>query len=226
MRSPRSNLSRRELGLVAAALLVPLPLFALTGFSVPLPNAIERGLGGLITIDAQDELSGTNAPVDASENGRNTSRSANASPAVTRARSSSTPPRLRQASTMSSGSTRSTDNGGTGGDANTHHEDSPDENGGGTGSPDGSGEPGPSGDSTPASTPSNLPGPSAQIGVTGQGAGSLATIDGNGVHVGVSADGADSGTDDPGNADVVVTHPDGSSTGVGVGVPGAGAPIP
>jgi hypothetical protein len=41
------ELSKRELALVAASLLVPIPLFAASGLNVPLPGFVERGLASL-----------------------------------------------------------------------------------------------------------------------------------------------------------------------------------
>jgi hypothetical protein len=40
--------SRRELALVACALLLPIPLLAATGLGVPLPGTVERGLASLV----------------------------------------------------------------------------------------------------------------------------------------------------------------------------------
>jgi len=55
----RARISRREAALVAAALLLPIPILAQSGLSVPLPGGVERGLGSLVTLDSEDRRSGT-----------------------------------------------------------------------------------------------------------------------------------------------------------------------
>jgi hypothetical protein len=222
MSSRRPRLSRRELGLVAAALLVPLPLFALTGFSAPLPNAIDRGLGGLVAIEAQDRAAGASVGVVARP-GHEPARAVKRATAI-RAPHLGSPLRTRARSTTSSAGTGSTDTSGTGGDAKPQ-QDSPDENGGGTGSPEKSGEPGPS-EGSNASKPAGHPAPSAQIGVTGQGAGVNGALDSSGLNLDVGADGGDAGSGEPGSARAIVTGSDGSPTGVEVAVPGLGAAAP
>ena len=229
MRSRRRRLSRRELGLVAAALLIPLPLFAATGFSAPLPNAIERAFGGQVVIDAQDKQTGSSATVAAAESGTGAKRSAKGSVALTRgARRSG---RALSPSTMSSLVTSSTNRNDTGGDAETQtqHESSPDQNGGGAGSAERPAEPGDArpADDSAAQRPAERTAPSAHMGVAAQGAGAGLSVGPSGVRVDAGADSqGDAGSDEVGDAEATVTHSDGSSTGVGVTVPGGGVRIP
>jgi hypothetical protein len=225
MRSVRRRLSRRELGLVAAALLVPLPIFVATGLSAPLPNAIERALGGLVVIEAQDEQTGSSATVAGSEDGRGAKRSANGSLAVTSPRGGRAARQL-PTSAVSGLLTPATDQNGTGGDANTQpqQEGSPDQNGGRTGSPEQPAEPGPADDSTSGNPAEDGTAPSAQIGASGQGTGVAVSVGPSGVRVDAGADSEGTGSDAEGDAGVTVTAPDGSSSGVGLEVPGIGLP--
>jgi hypothetical protein len=226
MTSPGWILSRRDLGLVAAALLIPLPLCTLTGLSAPLPNAIERGVGGLIAIEMQDEHSGEIARAGAPAGAKATGNSAERSLAVTHGRVSVALRRVRHTSTTSSVDPRSTGSSGTGGDTDTHHEELPDENGGGTGSPDDPGEPGPSGDSGHAGGLTGGAAPNAQIDATGAGPGSLATIERDGLSVALAGDGAAAGATQPVDAEVSVARSDGELPDADVAVPIPGAPLP
>ncbi len=47
-RGPGPALSKRELAVVGLALLLPVPLVALSGLSIPLPGAVERGIASLV----------------------------------------------------------------------------------------------------------------------------------------------------------------------------------
>ena len=85
MRVSGRRLSRLELGFIAAALLLPVPLVALNGYAAALPAAVERGLGSLVTLDARDDRSGLKASGQASEDGSNAQRSADGSLRITRA---------------------------------------------------------------------------------------------------------------------------------------------
>ena len=76
MRVSGRRLSRLELGFIAAALLLPVPLVALNGYAAALPAAVERGLGSLVTLEARDDRSGLKASGQASEDGSNAQRSA------------------------------------------------------------------------------------------------------------------------------------------------------
>ena len=230
MRSPRRRLSRRELGLVAAALLIPLPLFAATGLSAPLPNAIERAFGGQVVVDAQDEQAGSSVTVAAAESGKGVKRSAKGSLVLTRGTRRSG--RALSPSTLSSLVTSSTNRNDTGGDAETQtqHESSPDRNGGGTGAPKQPAEPG---DARPAhasaadNRAAHRTAPSAHIGVAGPGTGAGLSVGPSGVRVDAGVDDQGrAGSDGVSDAEVTVTDSDGSSTGVGVTVPGRGVRIP
>ena len=85
MRVSGRRLSRLELGFIAAALLLPVPLVALNGYAAALPAAVERGLGSLVTLEARDDRSGLKASGQASEDGSNAQRSADGSLRITRA---------------------------------------------------------------------------------------------------------------------------------------------
>ena len=226
MRSPRRRLSRRELGLVAAALLVPLPIFVATGLSAPLPNAIERALGGLVVIEAQDERTGSSATVTASENGTGAKRSATGSLAVTTRRAARTR-RSLPPSAVSERLSPSTKENGTGGDANSQPQegDSPDQNGGEPGSPEQPVEPG-AAHSASDNPAADRDAPKAQIGASAQGTAIAVSAGRSGVRVDAGADSEGAGSDAGGHAGVTVTTPDGPSSGVGVEVPVVGRPIP
>jgi hypothetical protein len=72
------RMSRRELALVAAALLLPVPLIAESGLSLPVPGAVKHGFGSLITLDADRDSSGTTARGTVSESGTSPSHSGSA----------------------------------------------------------------------------------------------------------------------------------------------------
>ena len=61
MRLLGRNLSRRDLIPVGAALLLPVPLVALNGYAAGLPDAVGRGLGSVVTLDARDGRNGIEA---------------------------------------------------------------------------------------------------------------------------------------------------------------------
>ena len=63
------NLSRRDLIPVGAALLLPVPLVALNGYAAGLPDAVGRGLGSVVTLDAKDGRNGVEASGRAAETG-------------------------------------------------------------------------------------------------------------------------------------------------------------
>jgi hypothetical protein len=79
------NLSRRDLIPVGAALLLPVPLVALNGYAAGLPDAVGRGLGSVVTLDARDGRNGIEAGGRAAEKGSATQRSGRATLRVTRA---------------------------------------------------------------------------------------------------------------------------------------------
>jgi hypothetical protein len=214
---------------VAAALLVPLPIFAATGLSAPLPNAIEHALGGLVLIDAQDEHTGSSETVAASEEGTGAKRTANVSLAVTRRRARRTQRSLPPAAVADLLNPPTKENG-TGGDASTQREDSPAQDGGGSGSPEqpaGPGAPRPADRTATDKRSAVRTAPSAHIGVAGPGAGVGLSVGPSGVVVDAGADTeGGAGPHGVGDGEVTVTHPDGSSTGAGVTVPGPGVRIP
>ena len=223
MKTSRGRLSRREAMLVAAALLLPIPVFAQSGLSVPLPGVVERGLGSLVTLEARDEQSGTKATGQVSENGRNDRRSGRASLRIVRGG--------RVPTVLTDGTQTGTDNdsstgpgkpaGDDGGTGNTPAGGDPEGDGGGEG---GAGSPGdPNSHATPASGSDSG---SVQTGVTvtatGQGAGTGVSAGTGGVSIDVGADNGDAGGDEPGSVGVDVTDEDGSSTGASATLPGVG----
>jgi len=223
----RGPLSGREAALVAAALLLPIPLFAQSGLSVPLPGVVERGLGSLVTLDAGDERSGTQATGQASENGRNDRRSARGSLRIARAEGTPT--------VLADGTSTGADSGSSA----TSDKPAGDDGGGGNapagGDPEGDGDGSP-GDPESPETPASGSGSGSdagsgnQTGVNvsagGQGTGTGVSAGTGGLGVDVGSDNGGAGTEDAGSAGVEVTGEDGSSTGVGTTVPGASVPAP
>lgn len=49
------RVSRRELALVACALLLPVPVLAASGLGIPLPSTVERGLASLLPLQSSTE---------------------------------------------------------------------------------------------------------------------------------------------------------------------------
>ena len=222
MKTWRGRLSRREALLVGAALLLPIPVFAQSGLSVPLPGVVERGLGSLVTLEATDEQSGTKATGHVSENGRNDRRSGRASLRIVRG--GRVPTVLNDGQTgADNGSTESGkpagDGGGTG---NTPAGGQPEGDGGGGG---GAGSPG-NPKSPRTSAVGSGTGSVNQSGVTvtaaGQGAGTGASAVTDGLGIDVGADNGGAGSGEPGSVSVDVTNEDGSNTGAGGTLPGVG----
>ncbi|HEU0245895.1 MAG TPA: hypothetical protein VFR38_02310 [Gaiellaceae bacterium] len=224
MRSARRTLSKRELALVAAALLLPVPLFAQSSLSLPLPGAVARGFGSLVTLEANDERSGTSARGRASETGANERRSGRASLAVTRA----------------GGSTATSEEGSGEGGAGTAAESA-----GSQGAEDAPADGDPKGgdDTDDEGSPGSPGSTDTPAGDGGGGSqaelGASLTVAAPGTSTGVSvgaggavvdADvGADSGaTEDDATvgASVEVTDTSGSSTGTGASVPSPGVSLP
>jgi hypothetical protein len=225
MRVSGRRLSRLELGFVAAALLLPVPLVALNGYAAALPAAVERGLGSLVTLDAGDDRSGLKASGQASEDGSNAKRSADGSLRITRAgTTSSTDGKTKPgASSASEAAPGSSDEGRSA--TPDHHE--PSDEAGDTGGSGPSGESGgASGDGKGGSsaTSGDTPGVSLTIGGGGTGTGVSAGSSGVSVELGADSDGAGGG--DAPAASVEVTDQKGSSSGVGISVPGSGLAIP
>jgi len=225
----RGRLSRREAALVAAALLLPIPLFAQSGLIVPLPGVVERGLGSLVTLDAGDKRSGTKATGQASESGRNDRRSERGSLRI--ARAGGTPTVLADGTSTGadSGSSTTSDKpaGDDGGSGNTPAGGDPEGDGDGGGS---AGDPAAPGTPASGSGSGSDAGSGNQTGVNvsaaGQGTGTGVSAGTGGLGVDVGADNGGAGSEDAVSAGVEVTGEDGSSTGVGTTVPGAGVPAP
>lgn len=228
MKTWRRNLSGREGLLVAAALLLPIPLFAQSGLSVPLPG-VDRGLGSLVTVDATDERSGSATKQSGSENATGDRRSSGGSPSIGRGERLQTLPGQGAWGSDGGGDSAVFDMpGGEAGDTL-----SPPAGGGAAGGSDGGvgsreSPGGPDGPAAPES--STEPGSSTQPGVsvTGQGQGARPGISAGtgGIGVDVGADNADAGSDEPGSVGVEVTSVDGSNRGAGTTLPGVGIPSP
>ena len=226
MKTWRRNLSGREGLLVAAALLLPIPLFAQSGLSVPLPGVVDRGLGSLVTVDATDERSGSATQRSASENATGDRRSSGRAPRIGRGERLQTPPGQGARASDGGGDSAVLDMpGGEAGDT-LSPPGAAGGSDGGVGSRESPG--GPDGPAAPES--STEPGSSTQPGVsvTGQGQGARPGISAGtgGIGVDVGADNADAGSDEPGSVGVEVTSVDGSNRGAGTTLPGVGIPSP
>jgi hypothetical protein len=223
----RTRLTRREAALIAAALLLPIPLFAQSGLSVPLPDSVSRRLGSLVTVEVSDERSGTTATGNVSENGSNARRSGRGTLRIKRgSRRSLLPDRLPRVTDVIGGAPDQPAGASGSGGGNTPAGGEPGGDGGNAGSPgnpgsgsgsSGSGASGPDGGSAATD-------PGIRVGVSGQGpgAGVAAGTDDSDVDVGADSGGAPS--DETGSVTVEITGTDGSTTGAGVTVPGVGAP--
>jgi hypothetical protein len=116
------HLSRRELALVACALLVPIPVLAASGLGIPLPSAVERAVASLLPLPGSQETSvptlelGTAAAADGSTGGQPTTEGRAAVPdsASTKAPDAGLRAGTGQASTATT--TRSGGTGSEGGD--------------------------------------------------------------------------------------------------------------
>ena len=235
MKTWRRRLSRPEAVLVAAALLLPIPLFAQSGLSVPLPGVVERGLGSLVTVDATDERSGTSATGRASENGKGDRRSARTSLRI--GRSAGLSPVLRGETQTGSGSGGSPESGTPAGDdresGTAPAEGEPEgDGGGGAGSP---GDPSTPDDAPAAGSESGSgsgtrsgSGNQTSVSGTGQGQGAKAGVSAGtgGLAVDVGADNGATGSEAPGSVGVDVTAEDGSQTSAGTALPSVGVLSP
>jgi hypothetical protein len=239
------TLSRREAALVACALLIPVPLLAQSGLSVPLPSGIERSLSSLVTISADDAHSGTQVTGDASavnENGEGSSRASlsiglgdsTANPLQDAAALLAPPTTVLEAGSASSaaggnsGASAGPAGAGTDGGGPPTGDDPGEAGHGGDAGPPGdpddpehAGEPAPSGagggtSAGPTGPPPSLPAVSAAEGSRGVDAGVRAGT--GAVDVDLAADESGTGGD---ALDVHVAAEDGegSSTGVGVTLP-------
>ena len=225
MSPPR--LSRRELALVAAALLLPVPLIAESGLSLPVPGAVERGFGSQIALEAYRERLGT-ATGSLSEGATGRSRSVTASLSIARTTHRSTRSRAvshdhgmgtfsRSASGHAGNDTSEVETPKGGGDTNdtgssadhggTHAPTSP---GGTDAQGDGPG-------TAPQVEPKRMP--SVDLHAAGQGTASGASVNADGVDTGIGGDsGGDAGDDETAGVQVDVTDAGGSQTGMSVAV--------
>lgn len=233
MRTGRRRLGRREGLLVAAALLLPIPLFAQSGLSVPLPGVVEGGLGSLVTVDATDERSGTRGTANASEKGKSDRRSGRGSPRISRG--SRMPMLFEEESQAGSASGGSADldspAGEKGGIDNAPAGGDPEGGGdGGAGSPGDPGSPDAPAAGSGTGAGASDSGPAGQTGVSirehGQGTTSGISAGSGGLSVDLGADNGGAGDDEPGSVGVSVTSEDGSSAGAGTALPGVGIPSP
>jgi hypothetical protein len=224
MRVSGRGLSRLELGFIAAALLLPVPLVALNGYAAALPAAVERGLGSLVTLEAGDDRSGLKASGQASEDGSNAQRSADGSVRITRAgATSSTDGKTKPSASGENQEARGSSDDGHSATPN----DEPSDEAGDTGGSGPSGESGGAsgdGEGGPSATSGGTPGVSLTIGGDGTGTGVSAGRSGVSVELGADSEGA-GGSNAP-TATVEVTDQEGSSSGVGISVPGIGSAIP
>lgn len=230
MTALRERLLQRQTLLVAAALLLPIPLFAQSGLSVPLPGVVERGLGSLVTLEANDERSGTKATGNAAENGRESRRSGRGSLRIVRG--GGIPTVLESGSPSGTGnrdpaaSDKPAGDGGGGGTAPAGSD--PD----GAGAGDDAGSPGDPAPTDPGSSgdasgeTGSTAGPTLGVTAAGQGASNGVSAGAGGLGVDLGADNGDTADGSSGAAGVQVTNEDGSQTGVGTAVPGVGVPVP
>lgn len=238
MRLISGRLSRRELALVAAAALLPVPILAISGVSAPLPDAIERGIGSVVTLDAEDERSGVEATGDVAEHGNTQRRSERGRLRITR--------KGGLAATRMDGLARSLGTeigaGGAANDGQTH-EDAGSSGEGETpaeGEPEGDGNGGPSSPGSPKSPGTESPessgsgvGPASaadgepelRVTAAGQGTGAGVSVGTSGVSVDESADTGGAGSNGA-TVGVDVTDSDGSTTDLRVDVPASGASLP
>jgi hypothetical protein len=216
MRLLGRNLSRRDLIPVGAALLLPVPLVALNGYAAGLPDAVGRGLGSVVTLDAKDGRNGIEAGGRAAETGSDTHRSGRGTLKVTRNRRAG----LAGLGVVPSGSAGTQ----TGRGANGKEtEQMP--SGGDTG---GSGPSGDEGGSSPAtgsnSSTTSRGSPSLSVTAAGQGTGTGASAGGNGLTIDLGADSA--GGDEPAGATAKVTDTGGAPTSLNVGGPDSDVSLP
>ena len=223
----RRRLSRLELGLIAAALLLPVPLVALNGYAAALPDAVGRGLGSLVTLEAGDERSGTEVRGDAAEGGSGARRSGHALLSIRRGEGTSTADESAPSGSGRSAAPDTTDgeeSAAPQGEAAPQGQ-APDENGdtGGSGpAADGGGEAPNRGEPAAADAGKNAPALSVSGGGQGTAAGAYLGSEG----VTVDLDGDSGGAGGSGGVSIEVRDTDGSSTGIGIGVPGTGGVIP
>jgi len=210
-------------------LLLPIPLFAQSGLSVPLPDSVSRGLGSLVTVEVSDERSGTAATGNASENGSDTQRSGKGSLRIKRRSSSSllVPDGVPTVADVTGvASDQPAGDSGSGG-GNTPAGGEPGGDGGNAGSPgdpssgSGSGSGSGGGGGSGGSGGGTSTDPGVRIGVAGQGSSAGASAGTGDSGLDLQA-GNEAPSDETGSVEVEVTNTDGSTTGVRVNVPGVG----
>ena len=233
----RRTVSGRDTAIVAAALLLPIPLFARAGLSLPFSGGLEKSLGSLITLDSEDGTTGTQPSGRASaesDDGRQAGQgSLRMSPGLNPLTVFRTQVPTLSSSQSDEGTSQTAGVDQGSGDAPAGSEPEGADDAGGAGSPGGSGEE-PATDSSGGGTEGSAPAPAPRQGAAGsplsvnaRGEGSTATVSagegGLDVNVGVN-DSARSG--DGSDAGVSVTQPDGSSTGTETTVPGVEQLLP
>ncbi len=230
------KLSRRETALAVAALLLPVPLFAQSGLSVPLPGAVEQGLGSLITLDSDNGAASSDYKTKASdltvsESGAAATqgkRSGRESIAITRDGDETTASESGDAAAAESGQGGSDETAGDGGGTPTGGDPggADDDAAGSPGDPSGSANE-PSGGSSGAGGGSagSGSGPSLLVTGTGQGGSVGAGADDGGIRIDTAAseDGAGSGDTQAG---VEITGVEGAPSGTSVTVPTGGIGLP
>jgi hypothetical protein len=224
MRVSGRRLSRLELGLIAAALLLPVPLVALNGYAAALPDALERGLGSLVTLEAGDDRSGIDARGQARENASYERRSADATLAITRAEArSSADDETEPAGSADDEAARGSSDDGADTTPQNEPSDEADDTGGSGPSGDSDGASG-DGEGGSSASSGDTPGLSLTIGGDGTAAGVSAGSSGVTVQLGADSESAESG--DAAAATIEVTDTEGSSSGIGISAPGTGSVIP
>jgi hypothetical protein len=220
-------MSRRELALVAAALLLPVPLIAESGLSLPVPGAVKHGFGSLITLDADRDSSGTTARGTVSESGTSPSHSGSASLSIARTRHRSTRSRAAlldrgigttSASGRSRGSSSTADAETQKGGGDTEDTGSSGDHGG-TDRPTSPGDTGTSRDDSggaPQFKANHMP--SVDLQAAGQGTTSGVSVNADGVDVDVAADSGGAGGDESAGLGVAVTDTAGSQTGLDIAI--------
>jgi hypothetical protein len=229
MTALRERLLQRETALVAAALLLPIPLFALSGLTVPLPGAIERSIGSLVTLASDEGGSSGNQGSEATSTGPSPAAGRSEEPLADGSRRSALDGRAGVLDGQVSPGTVA------GGDAQVSRDPGGDD-GGGTppgGGPEGaSAEPGIPGDASGAGGEETLSGseadatpePRVSLRVAGQGASSGISAGTSGLDLETGADGGQSG-EEP-EIGVEVGGEDGARTEVEEILPAPGIAVP
>ena len=220
MRLLGRNLSRRDLIPVGAALLLPVPLVALNGYAAGLPDAVGRGLGSVVTLDARDGRNGIEASGRAAETGSATQRSGRGTLKITRSRGTG----LAGLGVVPSGSAGTqTGRGANGEEPEQMPRGGAPGNGGDTGSSGPSGDEGGSAPGSNSSTTSTGS-PSLSVTAAGQGTGTGVFAGPNGLTIDLGADSA--GGDEPAGATVTVTDTGGAPTSLNAGGPDSVVSLP